>query len=100
MELSFSCNDGKLTIKMPLRVDTGNITEVKEAIDKVLAKVTDFDDLILDCENLTYISSVGLRLMLTLRKSHSNFLLTKVNQTVFEIFDMTGFASILDIERA
>lgn len=100
MKLEYSRNDGKLVIKMPTRVDTANITEVKEAIDQVLGEVSDFDDFILDCEDLTYISSVGLRLVLTLRKTHPSFLLTKVNQTVYEIFDMTGFASILDIERA
>lgn len=100
MELKYINQGWKLTVEMPPRVDTGNISEVQSALQSVLDKNGGVTDLVLDCSVLTYISSVGLRLLLSLRKTYQKMVLTKVNQEIFDILDMTGFSSILDIERA
>lgn len=59
-------------------------------------------NIILDCNNLQYVSSSGLRIFLTLQKSvaaHSGSLLIKsLSSDIREIFDMTGFSKIFTIE--
>ena len=100
MELKFINQGWKLTVEMPARVDTGNIAEVQAALHDVLDKNGGVTDLFLDCTNLTYISSVGLRLLLSLRKTYQKMVLTKVSQEVFDILEMTGFSTIMEIERA
>jgi anti-sigma B factor antagonist/stage II sporulation protein AA (anti-sigma F factor antagonist) len=59
-------------------------------------------EVVLDAGALTYISSAGLRLLLTLEKSMKNqggqFRLRNVRDEVKEILDITGFSSILTIE--
>ena len=58
-----------------------------------------FDKLILNMENLQYISSAGLRVFLAAqKKSKGNMKLTNVCELVMEVFEMTGFADILVIE--
>jgi anti-sigma B factor antagonist len=59
------------------------------------------DSLVLDFSNLSYISSAGLRVLLSAHKALSakgGMKVKNVNEIVQEVFDVTGFADILDIE--
>lgn len=53
-----------------------------------------------DLENLEYISSAGLRVLLRVRKAEPTLRLVNVSPDVYEILDMTGFAEIIPTEKA
>ncbi|MDR2497581.1 MAG: STAS domain-containing protein [Tannerellaceae bacterium] len=70
--------------------------EIRKAIDSSPGII------VLDGKDLTYISSAGLRLLLTLRKGLAEkggrLKLQNIREEIMEIFNITGFSSILDIE--
>ena len=60
----------------------------------------DYDELVFDFEELTYISSAGLRVLLSAHKAMSakgGMKITHVNEIVQEVFEVTGFPDILTI---
>ena len=80
------------------RLDTVTAPELEKALKESLSGVT---DLTLDFENLEYISSAGLRVLLSAHKTMSRqgkMRLINVNEVVQEVFDVTGFTDILTIE--
>ena len=91
-------NDGVLTIALEGRLDTTTAPELEQEIKSSLDGVT---ELIMDFAELTYISSAGLRVLLSAQKKMSKQGSMKVihaNEMVKEVFDVTGFSDILDIE--
>lgn len=97
MESKF--RDGILAVKLEGKVDTSNAAAVEKEIFGLLdqykpAKV------ILDAEKLEYISSVGLRVVLRLKKTVDNTRVVNASLEVYDIFDMTGFTSILEVRKA
>ena len=86
------------TLKIIGRLDTTTAPELEATID---ACVADIKELVLDCTALEYVSSAGLRVILKAQKlmnAQGSMKLTGVNETIMEIFDITGFADILTIE--
>ena len=86
------------TLKIIGRLDTTTAPELEAAIDACAA---DIKELVLDCSALEYVSSAGLRVILKAQKLMSEqgeLKLTNVNETIMEVFDITGFADILTIE--
>ena len=78
------------------RLDTTTAPEFDAFLNDNL---TDVKALIIDCEKLQYISSAGLRVLLSAQKKMKSAMkLTKVCELVMEVFEMTGFADILVIE--
>ena len=91
-------NGGILTIALEGRLDTTTAPELEQEIKSSLDGVT---DLLMDFAELTYISSAGLRVLLSAQKKMSKQGSMKVihaNEMVKEVFDVTGFSDILDIE--
>ena len=89
---------GLLTVYLEGRLDTVTAPELES---ELMASLDDVTDLVLDMKDLEYISSAGLRVLLTAQKSMSqkgSMKLINVNETVMEIFDVTGFVDILTIE--
>lgn len=78
-------------------INSNNAQEVEDAIDSLLKNDL---DLIIDCNNLNYISSAGLRILLRLRKSFENLRIINVKSDVYDVFDMTGFTKIMTVEKA
>ena len=75
----------------------------KALIDKLIAsKMAEYNALVVDMEDTTYISSVGLRAFVSaqkkLNKSGGTMVLTHVKPCILEIFEVTGFAGVLTIE--
>ena len=87
-----------LTIFLEGNVDTSNAEQVGADIDKIRAQYPD-GGLILDLENLKYISSAGLRQILRLKKKESDYKIINCSSEIYEIFDMTGFAEMMDIQK-
>ena len=80
------------------RLDTTTAPELELVLTTALEGIT---DMTLDFEKLGYISSAGLRVLLSTQKRMSRLgtmKLTHVNETIMEIFDITGFSEILTIE--
>ena len=80
------------------RLDTVTAPETESAIKEILPEIT---DLTLDFAKLEYISSAGLRVLLStckLMKDQGNMKIINVSETVMEIFEVTGFSEILTIE--
>ena len=91
-------NGTAATLKIIGRLDTTTAPELEAAIDGCAAGLK---DLVLDCSALEYVSSAGLRVILKAQKlmnAQGSMKLTQVNETIMEVFDITGFADILTIE--
>lgn len=81
------------------RLDTVTAPELEEELQKVLPEAK---ELVLDLEKLDYISSAGLRVFLSAQKimmKQGSMKVTHVNEMIKEIFEVTGFADLLDIEE-
>ena len=96
MESKFE--NGVLTIYLEGNVDTSNAEQVGQEIDEIRTANPD-GKLVLDLEKLNYISSAGLRQILRLKKKESDFKIINCSSEIYEIFDMTGFAEMMDIEK-
>ena len=90
--------DGVLWITLNGRIDSNN----SAAVEQEAVKLADNHPgtIIIDAQDLAYISSAGLRVLLHLRKINSDIRIINVCSEVYEIFDMTGFTQIMTIEKA
>ena len=90
--------DTNAVLKIVGRLDTTTAPELEATIDGCVAGIK---ELVLDCSELEYVSSAGLRVILKAQKlmnAQGAMKLTHVNETIMEVFDITGFADILTIE--
>lgn len=81
------------------RVDSANAAAVEEKISGICAEKK-ADNVVIDAEELEYISSAGLRIVLRLRKEYPELKMINVNSEVYDILDMTGFTEMMTIEKA
>ena len=98
LNIEKSIEDKRLVIALAGRLDTATApqleTELKDCLDGVEALTLDF-------ENLDYISSAGLRVLLSAQKTmnrQGEMKVIHVNETISEIFEITGFTDVLTIE--
>lgn len=88
----------ELTILVAGRLDTVTAPELEKEVKDNVAGV---EKLVLDFASLDYISSAGLRVILAAQKimnKQGEMIVKNVNETVAEIFDITGFSDVLTIE--
>ena len=96
MKIEFNKTNEALSVALDGRLDTNTAPELEGVIN---ANYEEGFALILDCEKLSYISSAGLRVLLAAQKKTKGAMkLTGVCELVMEVFEMTGFADILNIE--
>ncbi len=91
--------DEKLTLELGGRLDTASAPQLEEVLDASLEGVKELD---FDLKDLEYLSSAGLRLLLSAQKKMSkagSMKVTHVNDVIMEIFEVTGFTDILTIEN-
>ncbi len=93
-----NCENSILTIDLEGRIDTSNSGKTEKQILEI-CQDKDHKDLILDADRLEYISSSGLRIILRLRKKYGNLKMINVSSEVYDILDMTGFTSMIDVEK-
>ena len=74
--------------------------ELFQLVESMQPELTDDTTLTLDAENLEYISSAGLRVILKLKKQHSELKIINVSREVYSIFEVTGFISMVEIRQA
>lgn len=99
MEIAISKEDKKAVIKISGRLDTTTAPQFQEAIKALIEGET--LDVEIDCSEMDYTSSLGLRSFLLLQKSMTSkggsMIMTGMQAKVREVFDITGFSSIIKI---
>ena len=91
-------NENSLTVALEGRLDTSTAPALEKTLKGSLDGVS---ELTLDFAGLEYISSAGLRVLLAAQKimnRQGSMKLKNVNETIMEIFEVTGFSDILTIE--
>lgn len=99
MTITSNKTSDKLTLSLGGRLDTTTAPELEKAITQQCADATALE---IDMAKLEYISSAGLRVLLAAKKkmdaANGTLTVTHVCDEIMEVFDMTGFVDILDIQ--
>ena len=98
MDIKKTKNDTTLTLAIQGRIDTTTAPQLEAELRSDIDGVT---ELYLDFTGVEYISSAGLRVLLSAQKLMSRqgkMGLSHVNESVMEVFEVTGFSDILTIE--
>ena len=99
MEVTYRIDKDILYIAIKGRIDTSNALMAEE---KIFSIKNDHSGkhVVIDADDLSYISSAGLRVILRLRKETPDLAIINVAPSVYEIFDMTGFTDMVKVEKA
>ena len=98
LNINKTLEDKTLTVALEGRLDTTTAPQLEAELKSALSDVT---SLVMDFEKLEYISSAGLRVLLSAQKTmnkQGEMKLIHVNDVINEIFEVTGFSDILNIE--
>lgn len=98
MEIINNKVDSNLTVTLVGRLDTTTSPQLEKELQANLDGVT---DLVFDFEKLDYISSAGLRVLLSTQKimnKRGTMVIRNTNEIIDEVFEITGFVDILTIE--
>ena len=98
MNITTQKNNGSLTVSIEGRLDTATSPELDAELKAQFPEIT---ELIIDMEKLEYLSSAGLGVLLSAQKimnKQGSMTVKNVNETIMEIFEITGFSDILTIE--
>ncbi len=92
-------NESNITrISLSGRIDSYNAPEIEKQIFAGLSGKP--DEIIIDAENLEFISSAGLRVILKIRKECERIQVVGVSPEVYEVLEMTGFTEMLKVKKA
>lgn len=97
MTINKNLEGSKLTVALEGRLDTTTAPQLESEIRESLDGVTDLE---FDFQKLAYISSAGLRVMLSAQKvmnKQGTMTIRNVNEEIMEVFEVTGFVDILSI---
>ncbi len=98
MTIEKKCEGTNCTFEVGGRLDTMTAPELEKEVNGLDSSVTDF---VLDFSKLEYISSAGLRVVLSAQKKmnvQGSMVVKNCNDVVREVFDITGFSDILTIQ--
>ncbi len=99
MNIIKQLSGSKLTITLDGRMDTMTAPQLETELKNSLPGVT---ELVFELKNLAYISSAGLRVLLSAQKTmnqQGSMLIRGANEDVMDIFEVTGFVDIFNIEE-
>ncbi len=99
LTINKSSENNKAVLSLAGRLDTVTAPDFDKTVREVIPGITELE---LDLKKLEYISSAGLRVLLTAQKimnTQGTMSVCNVNETVMEIFDVTGFSDILTIKN-
>ena len=91
--------NGKLIITISGRIDSSNAADIESQIQKQL-KAHPCESVELDCDQLEYSTSAGLRVILRLKQEVDDTVITNVHPDLYNIFEMTGFTDMMEIRKA
>ena len=98
LNITKNINGEKAEFKLEGRLDTVTAPELERVLKESLEGIK---DLTFDFQDLEYISSAGLRILLSAQKTMSSqgkMVVENVNETIMEIFEVTGFCEVLTIK--
>ena len=99
MKIDAKKDNNSLIITLEGRLDTNTYSE----LEKSLGDLTEIKTIIFDFEKLDYISSAGLRVLLSCRKEmdkkSGNVIVKNVKDQINDVFEVTGFSDVLTIEK-
>ncbi|MBR1517213.1 MAG: STAS domain-containing protein [Bacteroidales bacterium] len=100
MDVTINQSEGKSLVVLNGRIDTTNADQFLNDINPLMQP--EAGDIDMDCSNMDYTSSQGLRMFLMLQKAVSSrknkLVLRNMKPQVKEVFDITGFSNIITIE--
>ena len=99
MDVTYRIDKDILYIAVEGRIDASNAAEAEEKIFSI-KNDNPGKHTVLDADQLEYISSAGLRVILRLRKEEPKLAIINVASDVYEVFDMTGFTDMVTVEKA
>lgn len=97
--MDFVLGNGVLTLFLSGRLDTEKSYAIETEIDQICA-TNEHERVVLDAADVEFIASSGLRVVLKTARREKNFSLINVSPQVYNVFEMTGFAKIIHIEKA
>lgn len=100
MTTTIRTNGSDVIIAFDGRLNTATSAEANEKINRELNKIGTIGSLTCDASHLEYISSSGLRILLSLARRYKGFRVTGVQSQVYEVLETTGFTKIMPVERA
>ena len=98
MTIEKIAEETRLTITLTGRMDTITAPKLEAELKQC---ISDVEELVLDLAGLEYLSSAGLRVLLAAQKvmnRQGSMMVKNVNETIMEIFEVTGFVDVLTIE--
>ena len=98
MTIEKTVSGTELTVALEGRLDTTTAPQLEASLKESISGV---ESLVLDFEKLEYISSAGLRVLLFAQKTmnkQGKMVIRHVNETISEVFEITGFSDMLTIE--
>ena len=100
MEVKITRDNGVVTARLIGRLDTPASMEIAPQMDALAAEAN--GTIILDCTELVYISSSGLRIFITLRKASAakggKIIVRGISNEIRSVFMMTGFLNLFEIQ--
>ncbi|MBR4392900.1 MAG: anti-sigma factor antagonist [Oscillospiraceae bacterium] len=97
--VKFQLEDNCMTISLLGRLDTTTAPATEREIQAARAKDA-VDRVLVDCSELDFISSAGLRVILRLKKAVRDTKIINVSPEIYEILDMTGFTEMMEVKKA
>jgi len=102
MEITFDDAGDVKIVRFEGMIDTVTAAEVEAALMQLLSEGV--SKMLLNFERLSYINSIGLRVILVvakqLRRNEGKLRICSLNEPVREVFDITGFSTILTVEES
>ena len=98
MTIQTNLNGSTLNVALEGRLDTTTAPQLEAELKESMDGITELN---LDFEKLEYLSSAGLRVLLAAQKvmnKQGSMVIRRVNETIHEVFEVTGFIDILTIE--
>ena len=99
MQIESNKTDSRLDLKLSGRLETSTAPQLQEIVDNELEGISELQ---MDIEHIEYVSSAGLRVLLAASKKMKgkggSMIVSHVNDDVMEVFEITGFKEILNIQ--
>ena len=96
--MKFTVTDNRLKIFLSGRIDSNNVAEIEKSVQNIV-KENPGCKLNFDADELKYISSAGLRFLLKFSKTHGKISVENVSKEIYDIFEMTGFTRLFDVQK-
>lgn len=97
--MKYNLENDNLTIYLSGSIDSNNAEDAGKEIEDI-RNANSKGKLVLDLDDLKYISSAGLRQILRLKKKEKELKIVNVSSEIYDIFEMTGFSEMMEIQKA